>query len=85
MFPDSQIKHIDFNRFMMNPKNTVREILEFAEVDCDDASTLAINHFLEKHTRDRHGRIDYNFEDLGLQEGEIRERFSFYQASSFFD
>jgi hypothetical protein len=77
--PASSILNIHFNEFMLDPALTVRQICEFAELDLDAASEAAVHAYLQSNTRDRFGRIDYRFEDLGLDEGEIRERFAFYQ------
>jgi hypothetical protein len=41
-------------------------------------SRQAIQRHLASSARDRHGRIDYRFESLGLDEAEIRARFDFY-------
>jgi hypothetical protein len=71
--------HVRFDELIAEPEDTVRRICAFAGVDVDDASAAALQTYLRGHVRDPHGRIDYRFEDLGLREGEIRERFAFYQ------
>jgi hypothetical protein len=77
--PASSLFHVDFNAFMQDAEGTVRRVCEFAEVELDAASEAAVRSHLQGNVRDRHGRIDYRFEDLGLDEGEIKERFAFYQ------
>jgi hypothetical protein len=75
--PDSKILHISFDTFMDHPEKTVERICEFAQVELNADSRLAIQRHLANSTRDRHGRIDYCFESLGLDENEIRTRFAF--------
>jgi len=77
--PSSSIFNVHFDAFMAAPKRTIRQVCDFAEVELDAASEQAVNHHLETHIRDQFGKIDYRFEDIGLNEGEIRERFSFYR------
>jgi hypothetical protein len=77
--PASSVFNVDFNAFMADAGGTVRRICEFAEVELDPVSEAAMHSYLRDNVRDRHGRIDYRFEDLGLDEGEIRERFAFYK------
>lgn len=77
--PDSQLFRVNFNDFMSDPQAMIRRIADFTQTPLDDASWQAIKAHLQSHTRDRHGKIDYRFEDLGLNEGELKERFSFYQ------
>jgi len=72
--PPEQIHHVHFDAFMSDPKQTVRDILEFAGVDADPASLERIDAHLGTHSRDRHGRIDYRYEDLGIHAAEIRQR-----------
>lgn len=77
--PDSQLFRVNFNDFMADPQAMIRRIADFTQTPLDHTSWQAIEAHLQSHTRDRHGKIDYRFEDLGLDEGELKERFSFYQ------
>jgi hypothetical protein len=74
----NQLLNIDFTNFMADQKGTIRNIMGFADLEMTHSSQTAIDELLATNVRDKHGRIDYHFEDLGLDEGEIRERFSFY-------
>jgi hypothetical protein len=78
--PAGNLLEVQFEEFMRAPEAMVKKVLAFADVEYDEASAQKIRAHLQSHTRDRHGRIDYRFEDLGLDEGEVRERFSFYAA-----
>ena len=75
--PKQNLLEVQFDEFMREPEETVKRVLAFADVEYDAASGQAVTAHLQSHTRDRHGRIDYRFDDLGLDEHEVRERFSF--------
>lgn len=77
--PAANILDVHFDRFMEDPQQTITEVLDFAGVENDARSQAAIRRHLQSHTRDRHGRIDYSFADLGLDEQTVAERFAFYQ------
>lgn len=78
--PADRLFRVDFDEFMADPRSMIRRIAAFAEVPLDESSWQAIENHLGSHTRDRHGRIDYRFEDLGLDENALRERFAFYRT-----
>jgi len=77
--PTEQILDIRFEEFIKDPVQTVERVLAFAAVDLDRSSREAIHTHLASHTRARHGRVAYEFEDLGLDPDELRERFRFYR------
>jgi hypothetical protein len=78
--PASSIFHVHFDELIAAPEHTVRRICDFAGVELPETSVAAVRAYVQSHSRDPHGRIVYRFEDLGLREGEIRERFAFYQS-----
>lgn len=73
-----RILHLSFYAFMEKPESTLESVGEFAQIDLDALSRQAIQRHLASNARDRHGRIDYCFESLGLDEAEIRARFDFH-------
>ncbi len=75
-----RILHISFDAFMEKPQSTLETVCNFAQIDLDAPSRQAMQRHLASSARDRHGRIDYRFESLGLDEAEIRARFEFYTA-----
>ncbi len=77
--PATSILPVQFDELIADPEGTIRRICDFAEVELDAASGAAVRAYIQSHVRDPYGRIDYRFEDLGLNAGEIRERFAFYQ------
>jgi hypothetical protein len=76
-----KIFHVSFDAFMRDTEQTIEAICEFSQIDLDASSRQAIERHLASSTRDRHGRIDYRFESLGLDEAELRARFDFYSTS----
>jgi len=76
--PRSQLFPVPFQRLMAEPEAMLEDIATFAGLELDPASRKAITTHLKSHGRNRHGKIEYHFEDLGLREGEVRERFQFY-------
>lgn len=77
-FPSGQVYYVHFDALMRAPEHEVRKIADFAELTLDKGSQEAISRHLSSHTRGRHGTIEYSFSELGLSEGEVRERFRFY-------
>jgi len=76
--PADQVIHVDFEDFMLDQRETVLRVLEFADIEVDARARTALDTMLQRNTRGRNGRIDYRFSDFDLDEDEIRERFSFY-------
>ena len=76
--PKGQVIDVHFDEFMKEPQRTIEQVLAFANVEFDDKSRQAITEHLQHNIRYRYGRIDYCFEDIGISEGELKERFSFY-------
>jgi len=79
LLPKERVMNVSFDDFMKDPKDTIAQVLAFAELEYDDISRQAVEAHLQSHTRDRYGKIDYRFEDIGISEGELKERFSFYK------
>lgn len=78
--PKGQVIDVYFDEFMKEPLRTIERVLAFADVEFDSKSRQAITDHLQHHPRDRYGRIEYRFEDFGLNEGELKERFREYQV-----
>jgi hypothetical protein len=76
--PADQVIDVDFEDFMLDQRETVMRVLEFAGIDADAPTRTALDTVLQQNARDKNGRIDYRFSDFDLDENEIRERFSFY-------
>jgi len=81
LIPGNQVLHISFDAFIDDPEKTIESICMFAQIDLDPGSRQSIQQHLSESGRYRHGRIDYDFGTLGLDESDIRARFSFCTAS----
>lgn len=77
--PDRSILHIHFDEFMAHPQDIIQQVVDFADVEIDPLSSSALAAYLASHVRDRYGKVEYHFEDIGLHEEEVKERFHFYQ------
>ena len=63
---------------------TVRRAYAHFGLELDDAAAAAaMQAFLDDNPADKHGRHLYRFEDVGLDEQEVRARFQGYQR--YFD
>lgn len=69
---------VRFDEFMADDLATARRVYELAEEPLTSTAEAAMQEYLAGHQRDRHGRIDYRAEDLGLDADELRERFAGY-------
>jgi len=70
---------VRFGDFMSDQLGTVRRIFEMAGLDMTSGAESAMNAYLEMHTRDRHGQLEYRLEeDFGLDPAALKERFRFY-------
>ncbi|MFL6174650.1 MAG: sulfotransferase family protein [Marmoricola sp.] len=71
---------IRFADFMADDLATARRVVELSGEPLTAQAEAAMAAYLEGHQRDRHGRIDYRAEDLGLDEDDLRQRFDAYTA-----
>ncbi|RNL79686.1 sulfotransferase family protein [Nocardioides marmorisolisilvae] len=71
---------IRFADFMADDLATARSVVELSGEPVTAEAEAAMQAYLDGHQRDRHGRIDYRAEDLGLDEDDLRQRFSGYRA-----
>jgi hypothetical protein len=71
---------VRFEDFMADDLATARQVAELSGEQVTPEAEAAMRAYLESHQRDRHGRIDYRAADLGLDEDDLRERFTAYTA-----
>lgn len=69
---------VRFDDFMADDLATAARVYELAGEPVTPAAAEAMRGYLAEHQRDRHGRIDYRAEDLGLDVDALRERFAAY-------
>ncbi|MET3960352.1 hypothetical protein ABIE44_000286 [Marmoricola sp. OAE513] len=71
---------VRFDEFMADDLGTAEGVYELAGEPVTDEARAALRGYLDNHQRDRHGRIDYRAEDVGLDVDDLRERFAAYTA-----
>ena len=71
---------VRFDDFLADELGTVRAVYGVADQPVDAAAEAALTGYLDGHRRGRHGTIDYRAADVGLDPGELRERFAPYAA-----
>jgi len=71
---------IRFAEFMADDLATARRVIELSGEPVTAEAEAAMRTYVDDHQRDRHGRIDYRAEDLGLDVDDLRERFAGYSA-----
>jgi hypothetical protein len=77
--PDTSMD-VRFDEFMADDLATAARVHELAGMPVTAADRDAMAGYLDGHQRDRHGRIDYRAEDLGLDPDDLRTRFAAYSA-----
>lgn len=69
---------VRFDDFMADDLAMARRVYELAGEPVTVEVEGAMAEFLATHQRDRHGRIDYRAEDIGLDVEDLRARFAGY-------
>lgn len=67
-----------FEELVSDDLAAARRVYDLASERLSATARAAQAEYLAGHQRGRLGRIDYRAEDVGLDAGELRERFSFY-------
>lgn len=78
--PESQVVDLYFHDFMQDQVGTVRRAYEHFGLELSDAAAASMQSFLDANPVDKHGRHLYRFEDIGMDEAEVRSLFSSYQS-----
>jgi hypothetical protein len=77
--PASQSIDVLFHEFMGDDVATVERIYQLAGLDMTPAARAALDAFMARNPRGRHGRIVYDLKaDFGVERDELRKRFGFY-------
>ncbi len=71
---------VRFDDFMADDLGTAEAVYALAGEPVTHEARAAMQGYLDSHQRDRHGRIDYRAEDLGLDPDELKQRFAAYTA-----
>lgn len=78
VLPAATSMDVRFDDFMADDLGTVAQVYDLAGEPLTGEVKDAIAGYLDTHQRDRHGRVDYRAADIGLDTGELRERFAPY-------
>jgi hypothetical protein len=78
LLPAEQSMDILFGDFMADDIGTVRRIYELADQPLPDSSLAAMRAYIDDHQRDRHGKVVYEPERLGLDLPARREAMRAY-------
>jgi len=76
--PADRSLDVRFEDFMADDLATARRVYALAGEEVTDEAAAAMTTYLSEHQRDRHGRIDYRAEDIGLDPDDLRRRFAAY-------
>jgi hypothetical protein len=78
LLPAGQSIDVRFDEFMRDDMGMVSRIYNLADQPLDATARRAMQTFVEDHPRGKHGTVRYDAAQLGLDLGELRQRFSFY-------
>jgi hypothetical protein len=81
--PESQVVDLYFRDFMADQVGTVRRAYEHFDIELSDKAAAAMQSFLDNNPADKHGKHLYSLKDTGMEESELRELFTQYEA--YFD
>jgi Sulfotransferase family len=76
--PVDQSLDIRFDEFMADIPGAVRRVYTMAGLPHTAEVEAAVRGYLDGHSRDRHGRVDYRADVFGLENTELRERLRLY-------
>ena len=77
--PASQSIDVPFHQFMADDVGTVDRIFALADLEMTPGARAALEEFMAKNPRGRHGRILYDLKaDFGVDPDALRRRFDFY-------
>jgi len=76
--PDVEIVDVHYADLVGDTVATVERIYARTGMDLDDTTRAALSRYVEAHPRGEFGAHHYDFASLGLDEGELRERFAGY-------
>jgi len=70
---------VRFREYMTDQMGTEERIYEMADLDMTDEARPSLQAYLDSHSRDRHGQLEYDLKsDFGLEPDDLRKRFAFY-------
>jgi len=76
--PDERFADVRYADLMRDPPGTIAGIYEQLGMTLTDTAAARMRAHLEARPKGRHGTREYRFEDLGVDEGEMRRKFAAY-------
>lgn len=76
--PEGQVIDVIFHEYMADQKGLVKRIYRTAGLDLTPEAEQRITAYLAANKRGRHGAVQYDLPQFGVNVGELRERFQFY-------
>jgi hypothetical protein len=76
--PEGQVVDVIFHEYMADQEGLVKRIYRTAGLDLTKEAEDRISAYLAANKRGRHGAVQYDLPQFGVDVGELRERFQFY-------
>ena len=77
--PADRSMDVRFREYMADQMGTVEQIYAKALLEMTDEARASMQAYLDSHSRDRHGQLEYDLPgDFGLDPADLRRRFAFY-------
>jgi hypothetical protein len=76
--PEGQVVDVIFHEYMADQEGLVKRIYRTAGLDLTPEAEARISAYLAANRRGRHGAVQYDLPQFGVDVGELRERFQFY-------
>ncbi|MEY2478791.1 MAG: hypothetical protein QOG87_4106 [Actinomycetota bacterium] len=78
LLPADQAIDVRFDEFMADDVAMVERVYTVAGQPFTPTVRAAMEAFMAKNERGRHGGVDYRFEDVGLDKAQLRQSLAFY-------
>ena len=78
LLPESQTIDVHFDEFMRDDMAVVQRIYDLAGQPLDERACTAMKRFMADHPRGKHGTVDYDLGQFGLEPTELRAAFASY-------
>ena len=78
LLPAAQSIDVRFDEFMADDLAMVERIYDLAGQPLDHTARAAMAAFIDEHPRGRHGTVEYDLGQFGLDADELRATFAFY-------
>ena len=78
VLPDGQTIDVHFDEFMRDDMAMVKRIYALAAQPFDEQARSSMSAFVADHPRGKHGTVEYDLAQFGLDPAELRAEFAFY-------